>query len=208
MEQQEVIYVGAEDRTDRGYNSSMNFWYVGGEVVFSSETITLPEELSFLEMDVKSPVTDPVDVRLRVYPEGEEEVLLEAGSAEVKGNTIQVDLSDFAGKTVRWETVYVWEQSSLITIRPEAPASRIVNGAAALAESETAVEAETGTVTYPETETNLKIENHNTEKRPGIFPVILLIAALVGAACAAAWRGKERKAMKKAREEKEKETER
>lgn len=191
MEEYEVTYVGAEDHTDRGYNASMNFWYVGGELVFSSETMTLPAEVSFLEMEVKSPVMDPVDVRVRLYPEGREEVLLEAGAASTEGNTLRVDLREFAGETVRWEVVYAWEQSSLITVQPEFPVSRIVSGAAEsemMTESGAAEESaaagdgasETGTavaaaesgpaVVLPASESGFRADSYAVSARDGILP--------------------------------------
>lgn len=189
MEEYEVTYVGAEDHTDRGYNTSMNFWYVGGELVFFSDTTDLPENVSFLEMEVKSPVMDPVDVRVRFYPEGREEVLLEAGAASTEGNTLRVDLREFAGETVRWEVVYAWEQSSLITVQPEFPVSRIVSGAAESeimtesggAEESTAAgdsasvtgtaAAESGpAVVLPASESEFRADSYTVSARDGILP--------------------------------------
>jgi hypothetical protein len=135
----EVGYETAEDHTDRGYNTSMNFWYVGGEVLFRTETMALADDTAWLEMDVKSPVMDPVMVRIRIYWEGSSEPaeVWEAGEASVAGNSVRVDISRYAGERVYWETAYAWEQSSLITIVPKAPPTRILCGETEKTEAET-----------------------------------------------------------------------
>ena len=128
---QEVVFDEGEDRTDRGYNSSMNFWYVGGEVVFHTGELTLdpPEgcENVRLELQVKSPVTDAVDVVVRIHgQDGTEERKADGPAEPGAGNRVAVDLSDLVGKTVSVEMAYAWEQSSLITIVPVTPGAELV----------------------------------------------------------------------------------
>ncbi|MBR5474157.1 MAG: hypothetical protein IKU83_01970 [Lachnospiraceae bacterium] len=111
-----------EDRTFLGYNTSMNFWYVGGEVAYSSSDISIsalaPLEQCSLILQVKSPVTDAVDVVARITTaDGSYELKSDWLAQPGAGNQVSIDLSSFSGQTVDLEVVYVWDQSSLITIR-------------------------------------------------------------------------------------------
>ncbi len=132
-----ITFLTAEDRTALGYNTSMNFWYVGGEVAFRTGPLALEKldegERCVLAIQAVSPVTDAVPVVARVWAASEAdnetfakdnllaELIGDIAAQPGTGNEVRVDLSDFSGQTIVLEVAYVWDQSSLVTIWTVAP---------------------------------------------------------------------------------------
>lgn len=215
MNETEIISVQFDegcDDTHLGYNTSMNFWFVGGEVRYNT-SLTLPEAEDgkdiILYVQAKPPVNEWVNTELRLSSVGENG---ETITAVIPGNElytyaeeIAFTLTEYAGMTLDAEFAFVWDQASLVTIVLKSPAAELrveehIELPAVTEEpviktaevTETPAPEENTVETVPETQESIAVPAPAAEKSSDgtmILPAIAILAI-------AAWIGI-RKALKK-----------
>lgn len=223
MNETEIISVQFDegcDDTHLGYNTSMNFWFVGGEVRYNT-SLTLPEAEGgkdiILYVQAKPPVNEWVNTELRLSSVGENG---ETITAIIPGNElytyaeeIAFTLTEYAGMPLDAEFAFVWDQASLVTIVLKSPAAELraeehielpaESEESAVTAEETAADVEESAVetpapeentveTVPETQESIEVPATAAEKSSDGTMILPAIAILA----IATWIGI-RKALKK-----------